>query len=115
MPSSHSLANSGARKKTPMANASETAIIMAMATPLSSSPSASMPTLAEKLSAFMPRVSVSASAMTPRTSGTLRTAPVKIGLRGCCRTATVPSGRRTATQTLRWPRIMTPSITAWPP
>src|SRR5690348_5423799 len=30
-------------------------------------------------------------------------------------TATSPSGRRTATAQLRTPRIITPSMTAWPP
>ncbi len=79
----------------------------------SSSPSDS---LAEMVSARMPIASDSTRATTPRRIGSLR-----IGYRFIQLTSgqwwmpMVSSGRRTASDHQSTPRIMTPSMTAWPP
>ena len=65
--------------------------------------------------ARMPSESVSQSTAAPRTSGIRRTRPVENPVSSsACRTI-LPLGWRTARAICRGARIITPSITAWPP
>ena len=112
---SSSLLTTGSRKNSPIANTTESVRTAATVTLPISSPSASAATLAEYINARIPSVRDSISARTPRRKGTFRRRPVNSVLRGSERRATVPSGRRTAIEEQRCPRIRMPSITAWPP
>src|SRR5262245_57016016 len=71
---------------------------------------------AEIASARRPRTRLSARATTPRTIGTRsQRRPCAQGEIAPSTTWMVSSGRRTATDQLVTPRIITPSMTAWPP
>ena len=52
--------------------------------------------------------------MTPRTSGSFDHFSAHVGA-SCTASSISPSGVRTATAQVRGPRIITPSMTAWPP
>src|SRR5438445_2914206 len=115
-----SLAGSTRNSSTPSASPTPTVSSWAAAMPvegLAALPdSARVSSSALKLSAVIPSESVSNSETAPRTTGrpsglTRRV----IETNGFSSVAIVPSGRRTATATREGERIMTPSITAWPP
>ena len=79
------------------------------------SPSLEAARLADRCNALMPRVRDSAKTRMPRKRGTLRSFPVaQEPRRSWCRWME-PSGRRTAKAKCVRPRIITPSMTAWPP
>ena len=64
----------------------------------------------------MPSPRVSKSETAPRTTGQPRGLKRRVTeAKGRSRKASVPSGRRTATAMREGERIMTPSMTAWPP
>src|SRR5690606_5508493 len=88
----------------------------AHATGPENSPSSPIATSAEKVSARIPSPSESHSRPSPRTNGTRLQKPLYSDeLIGSSRITISPFGARTASATCRLPRIITPSIIAWPP
>jgi hypothetical protein len=72
--------------------------------------------LAENVSAEMPFHSDSSKTMAPRKNGNRRNlAPAHNGRHASSLMAMLPSGRRHTTVNDRGDRIITPSMTAWPP
>ena len=70
---------------------------------------------AERLRALIPSIRVSISTRMPRSRGTLRMGPEKTWDRGSALDWMRPLCRRTERLKWRRPRIITPSMTAWPP
>ncbi len=112
--SSQPVSSTGPAKNSTATSASAVSPMPITAMGLISFSSSPRATLEEKISERMPRDRVSPSTMTPRTKG-MRLGPLYTSPRASRRTAMSPSGRRQATATLRGPRIITPSMTAWPP
>ena len=90
-----------------------TAIVPPMA-PLERRSSSGTCRFADHASALNPSVSDSASAMTPRSNGMRAYRSDQRGASWTSSSMTY-SGVRTATAQLVAPRIITPSMTAWPP
>src|SRR5665648_287855 len=115
-PRNRPVSNSGARKNRPMAKARATKSVTPISFLPSGSSSSPSDSLADIVRARSPITSDSTSATTPRTTGVLRMGQRFIQLtRGNSWTPMVSSGRRTASDQWSTPRIMTPSMTAWPP
>ena len=112
-------AKSGIMKNSPIPISSPNVIINPVPTLPSSAPSS--PDLDESCSfeamvyARLPITNVSVSTNTPRMNGMRRNTPAVQLRSGMLCTLTVPSSRRTASAQRSGPRIITPSITAWPP
>ena len=118
-PRNRPVSSSGATKNRPMANAMAMTSVMPISfLPSGATSSSGMPmdSLADCVRALTPMTSDSTRATTPRMTGVLRIGKRTIQLTsGYSCTPMVSSGRRTASDQWFTPRIMTPSITAWPP
>ena len=107
---------SGRTKKIPTAKPREKIMVPIIMGRLiwMSSPSAAM--AAERMSIRVPSTSVSYSTNIPRTNGTLSQRPYCSARgSGSEKVSISPLGGRTVIATVVRPRIMTPSIRAWPP
>ena len=108
----------GSTTNSSTASPMETAMVPAISRLLmDSSPSSSSPdTWAEKDRAFMPYPRDSTRETTPRRKGFFRMGYRSLMLPAGFRSTVIsPLGLRTATAIFPGPRIITPSMTAWPP
>jgi hypothetical protein len=102
-------------KKIAPTNASAKASDVSICALLTSCASRPAAIIDDHVSARMPSDSVSYSTIMPRTTGMRRADPAITPESSSERWTIVPSGERTATAMCRGPRIITPSMTAWPP
>ena len=106
-------ANAGVRMKIAVKSVSDTPMVQPIAL-LEICSSSGICRFADHASALNPSAIDSASAITPRTNGIFDQRCAHSGA-SCTSMSIAPSGMRTATAQLCSPRIITPSMTAWPP